>query len=59
LLKLIAVATVSWAHNDVTPTETLTFNYGDLQIRYAQQNADGTMASPVARRVTRRGAEGL
>jgi type VI protein secretion system component Hcp len=57
--KLIAVATVSWAHNDVTPTETLTFNYGDLQIRYAQQNADGTMASPVAQRVTRRGAEGL
>jgi type VI protein secretion system component Hcp len=24
--KLIAVATVSWAHNDVTPTETLTFS---------------------------------
>lgn len=41
--KLVAVKTISWAHDEESPKETTTFEYGGLQIHYAQQNADGTM----------------
>ena len=40
--KLVAVKTISWAHDDEAPKETVTFEYGALIVRYAQQNADGT-----------------
>ena len=39
--KLVAVKTVAWAHDDEAPTETVTFEYGALVIRYAQQDASG------------------
>lgn len=39
--KLAAVATVSVSHDEETPKETVTFEYGDLQIRYQQQGPDG------------------
>lgn len=41
--KLVAVKTISWGHDDESPKETLTFEYGALLISYAMQNADGTM----------------
>jgi type VI secretion system secreted protein Hcp len=42
--KLVAVKTISYAHDDESPKETLTFEYGGLQVRYLQQNPDGTLA---------------
>ncbi len=41
--KLVAVKTISWAHDDESPKETVTFEYGGLQIRYAQQEASGKL----------------
>jgi len=42
--KLVAVKTVGWAHDDEAPKETVTFEYGGLQIRYGRQKPDGTIA---------------
>jgi type VI secretion system secreted protein Hcp len=42
--KLVAVKTISWAHDDESPKETVTFEYGGLQVRYLQQNPDGSLA---------------
>ena len=41
--KLVAVKTIAWAHDDESPTETLTFEYGAMQITYAMQNPNGQM----------------
>jgi type VI secretion system secreted protein Hcp len=41
--KLVAVKTISWAHNDEAPNETVTFEYGGLQVRYNQQDPSGAM----------------
>jgi type VI secretion system Hcp family effector len=43
--KLVAVKTVGWAHDDEAPKETVTFEYGGLQIRYGRQAADGSIAA--------------
>jgi len=40
--KLVAVKTISWAHDDESPKETVTFEYGGLNIMYTQQKPDGT-----------------
>ena len=40
--KLVAVKTISWAHDDESPKETVTFEYGGLIVRYTQQNPDGS-----------------
>ena len=40
--KLVAVKTISWAHGDESPTETITFEYGGLQVKYTPQLADGS-----------------
>jgi type VI protein secretion system component Hcp len=46
--KLVAVKTVSWAHDDESPKETITFEYGALWVSYNQQASDGSMsAAPV------------
>lgn len=45
--KLAAVKTVSWAHDDEAPKETVTFEYGGLNIQYCQQKPDGTLLEPV------------
>jgi type VI protein secretion system component Hcp len=45
--KLVAVKTISWSHDDESPKETVTFEYGGLLIRYCQQNPDGTLKSPI------------
>jgi type VI secretion system secreted protein Hcp len=41
--KLVAVKTISWSHDDESPKEEVTFEYGGLQIRYAQQAASGKL----------------
>ncbi len=46
--KLVAVKTVSWAHDDEAPKETVTFEYGGLVIQYAQQKPDGTLMPQIA-----------
>lgn len=38
---LVAVKTVAWANGDEAPTETITFEYGALQILYGKQDANG------------------
>jgi len=45
--KLVAVKTVSWAHDDEAPKETVTLEYGGLHIQYCQQKPDGTLYPPV------------
>lgn len=40
---LVAVKTVSWAHDDEAPKETVTFEYGALQVFYGQQKPDGSI----------------
>ncbi|HXJ01601.1 MAG TPA: type VI secretion system tube protein Hcp [Micropepsaceae bacterium] len=47
--KLVAVKTVSWAHDDESPKETVTFEYGGLAIQYVQQKPDGSFLPPVMR----------
>jgi len=42
--KLVAVKTISWAHDDESPKETVTFEYGGLQVRYAQQAGSGDLS---------------
>ena len=45
--KLVAIKTISWAHDDESPKETMTFEYGGLVIQYAQQNPDGTFKAAI------------
>jgi type VI secretion system secreted protein Hcp len=45
IFKLVAVKTISWAHDDESPKETTTFEYGGLVIRYGQQSPDGKVAA--------------
>lgn len=42
--KLVAVKTLSWSHDDEAPKETVTFEYGAMNIQYCQQKADGHLA---------------
>lgn len=45
--KLVAVKTISWAHDDESPKETVTFEYGGLQVHYTQQNANGSFVAAI------------
>lgn len=45
--KLVAVKSISWSHDEESPKETVTFEYGCLQIRYVQQKADGSLDGTV------------
>jgi type VI secretion system Hcp family effector len=45
--KLVAVKTVTWASDDDRPTETISFEYGGLSIRYVPQSAAGQLQPPV------------
>jgi len=47
--KLVAVKTISWAHDDESPKETVTFEYGGMVIQYAQQKVDGSFGAIIAR----------
>lgn len=47
--KLVAVKTISWSHDDKSPKEQVTFEYGALQVRYLQQDPTGKpLAAPIA-----------
>jgi len=46
--KLVAVKTIAWSHDDETPKETVTFEYGGLQIFYGAQKPDGSLLPTVA-----------
>ena len=43
---LVAVKTIAWAHDDESPTETITFEYGAMQVQYAQQKQNGGLEAP-------------
>jgi type VI protein secretion system component Hcp len=43
--KLVAVKTISWAHDDEAPKETVTFEYGGLCISYNQQDQSGSLGT--------------
>jgi len=45
--KLVAVKTISWAHDDESPKETVTFEYGGFQIRYSPQEASGKLLAAI------------
>ncbi len=46
--KLVAVKTISWSYDDESPKETVTFEYGGLQVHYSQQQPNGDMAPALA-----------
>ncbi len=41
--KLVAVKTIAWSHDETSPKETITFEYGALLVRYGIQNPNGTI----------------
>jgi type VI protein secretion system component Hcp len=41
--KLVAVKTISWSYDDESPKETVTYEYGGLQVFYNQQLPNGKM----------------
>lgn len=43
--SLVAVKTIAWSHADEGITETVTFQYGGLEVAYAAQNPDGTLGT--------------
>jgi type VI secretion system secreted protein Hcp len=45
--KMAAVKTISWSHDDTSPKETTTFEYGGMLIRYCQQAADGSLMAAI------------
>jgi type VI secretion system secreted protein Hcp len=45
--KLVAVKTVSWAHDDEAPKETVTFEYGGMAIQYAIQDPSGKLTTVI------------
>ncbi len=45
--KLVAVKTISWSYDDELPKETVTFEYGGLQVHYSQQQPNGAMKTPI------------
>ncbi len=46
--KLVAVKTISWAHDETSPKETVSFEYGGLQMRYMRQKAEGSFDTVIA-----------
>ena len=46
--KLVAVKTINWNHDEVSPKEAIAFEYGGLQMRYAQQDPSGKLGSVLA-----------
>ncbi len=45
--QLVAVKTVAWGSGEDRPTETVTFEYGGLTIRYLPQSSTGQLEPPV------------
>lgn len=47
--SLVAVKTLSWAHDEESPKETITFEYGALLVNYGRQGADGQIKQILGR----------
>jgi type VI secretion system secreted protein Hcp len=45
--KLVAVKTISWSHDETSPKEAVTFEYGGLLVRYCQQKPDGSLQTAI------------
>jgi len=45
--KLVAVKTISWSHDETSPKETITFEYGGLQVRYGIQAPNGQITTVI------------
>ncbi len=45
--KLVAAKTISWSYDDESPKETVTFEYGGLQVHYSAQNPNGTLIKAI------------
>lgn len=43
--KLVAVKTISYSHDETSPKEEVTFEYGGFLLRYCPQNSDGTQGA--------------
>lgn len=43
--KLVAVKTISWSHDETSPKEEVTFEYGGLLVRYTPQTSAGAMGT--------------
>jgi type VI secretion system secreted protein Hcp len=43
MFKLVAVKTIGWSYDDESPKETVTFEYGGLQVHYGQQAGRGAI----------------
>jgi type VI secretion system secreted protein Hcp len=60
--KLVAVKTIAWSHDETSPKETITFEYGGLLVKYGIQNPNGSI-NPVFNggwnRVTNRNDDNL
>jgi type VI secretion system secreted protein Hcp len=41
MFRLAAVKTIGWSYDDESPKETVTFEYGGLQVHYARQLGNG------------------
>jgi type VI protein secretion system component Hcp len=48
IFKLVAVKTMAWSYDDESPKETVTFEYGGLQIHYRPQAPDGSFQGEIA-----------
>jgi type VI protein secretion system component Hcp len=48
IFKLVAVKTISWSYDDESPKETVTFEYGGLQVHYSPQKPDGSFSAVIA-----------
>ena len=48
IFKLVAVKTMAWSYDDESPKETVTFEYGGLQIHYRPQSPDGSFQGEIA-----------
>ena len=44
---LVGVKTLNWAHDEESPTESIEFEYGAIQLQYSQQDKKGALATPV------------
>jgi type VI secretion system Hcp family effector len=47
LFKLVAVKTIAWSYDDQSPKETVTFEYGGLQVHYSPQKPDGSFHAAI------------
>lgn len=46
--KLVAAKTISWSYDDESPKETVTFEYGGLQVHYSPQSPNGSLETAIA-----------